>query len=122
LTAVLLPAVFALHLMFIVGLAFALAALTCFMRDLREIVNVFCVVAMYVTPAVYLPEWVPEPFRPFLYFNPFSYLTWVYQDTLFFGEIQHPWAWVILVGLALVSLCGGFRLFKRLGPYYGNVL
>jgi lipopolysaccharide transport system permease protein len=121
-TALLLPVVFALHVMLCVGIAFALSALTCFMRDLREMVNVFCVVAMYATPAVYLPEWVPSAFRPLLYLNPFSYLTWIYQDTLFFGKILHPWAWVVTFILALAALCGGYRLFKRLGPYYGNVL
>ena len=121
-TVLLLPAVLALHVTLALGLAFALASLTCFLRDLREIVNVFCVVAMYITPAVYLPEWVPELFRPLLYANPFSYLIWAYQDVLFFGSIQHPWAWVVLCALALIASCGGYRLFKRLGPYYGNVL
>jgi lipopolysaccharide transport system permease protein len=120
-TAVLLPVVIVLHVALAIGCSFALSALTCFMRDLREVVNVFCVVAMYITPAVYLPEWVPAVFRPLLYLNPFSYLTWVYQDTLFYG-IDHPWAWVVLTLLAVISVAGGYRLFKRLGPYYGNVL
>jgi lipopolysaccharide transport system permease protein len=122
LTALLLPLVILMQLALCLGLAFALAALTCFIRDLREVVGVFCLVAMYVTPAVYLPEWVPEAFRPLLYFNPFSYLTWVYQDTLFFGEIRHPEAWWTVAVMSVVSLSLGFRLFKKLKPFYGNVI
>jgi lipopolysaccharide transport system permease protein len=121
-TALLLPLVIILQVVFCLGIAFALAALTCFIRDLREVVGVFCLVAMYVTPAVYLPEWVPEIFRPLLYFNPFSYLTWVYHDMLFFGEIRHPEAWLTVAVMSVLSLSFGFRLFKKLKPYYGNVL
>ncbi len=122
LTTILLPLVLVMQVALSIGLAFMLAALTCFVRDLREFVGVFCMVAMYITPAVYLPEWVPIPFQPLLYMNPFSYLTWVYQDTLFFGAILHPWSWAILLVMSVLSLAGGYRLFKKLKPYYGNVL
>lgn len=122
LTTLLLPFVLLMQVALCVGLAFVLASLTCFMRDLREFVGLFCLIAMYITPAVYLPEWVPLAFQPLLYLNPFSYLTWVYQDTLFFGAINHPWSWLILLLMAVFSLAGGYRLFKKLKPYYGNVL
>lgn len=121
-TLVLLPAVLAMHFALAVGSAYILSSLTVFIRDLHEVMSVFCLVAMYITPAIYLPDWVPEPFRPFLYLNPFSYLIWVYQDTFFFGEIEHPEAWIVLAIISLGSLAGGFRLFKRLAPFFGNVL
>jgi lipopolysaccharide transport system permease protein len=121
-TTLLLPAVFAMHIALGVGLGFALSALSVFVRDLREIVSVFCVVAMYVTPAIYLPEWVPAKIRPILYLNPFSYVTWCYQDAIFFGAIKHPVAWVVFAALAFISLALGYRLFRELKPFYGNVL
>ncbi|HMM88264.1 ABC transporter permease [Bradyrhizobium sp.] len=118
----LLPAAFALHLSLALGLSFALAALTPFFRDLREIVTVFTSVVMYLMPTVYLPDWMPPVLRPIIYLNPFSYLIWVYQDVLFFGAIRHPFAWVVTVLLALLVLGIGYRAFERLKPYYGNVL
>ena len=121
-TLALVPAVLIMHASLAVGIGFILGSLTVFVRDLRELVNVFCLAAMYVTPAVYLPEWVPSAFRPLLYLNPFSYLVWVYQDTFFFGSIVHPEAWGVLACLSFASLVGGYRLFRRLKPYYGNVL
>jgi lipopolysaccharide transport system permease protein len=121
-TLVMLPLVFLMHAALSIGIAYALAALTVFVRDLREFVNVFCLIAMYITPAVYLEEWVPGPLQPLLYFNPFSYLIWVYQDTLFYGSFKHPFAWVVLACMAILSLAGGYRLFKKLKPFYGNVL
>ncbi len=121
-TALLLPIVLLMQVALCVGLAFTLAGLTCFVRDLREFVGLFCLIAMYITPAVYLPEWVPISFQALLYLNPFSYLTWVYQDALFFGAILHPWAWLVLLLMSAFSLSFGFRLFKKLKPHYGNVL
>jgi lipopolysaccharide transport system permease protein len=121
-TAILLLPLLALHAALATGLAFLLAAVTPFVRDVREGVNVLSQVAMYLTPAVYLPSWVPEPLRPLLYLNPFSYLTWAYQDALFFGAVVHPVAWIVLAGLALGALVGGHALFRRLRPFYGNVL
>jgi lipopolysaccharide transport system permease protein len=121
-TALLLPIVIVLQVALCMGLGFILAGLTCFIRDIREFVGLFCLIAMYITPAVYLPEWVPVAFQPLLYINPFSYLTWVYQDTLFFGEIRHPEAWVVLTVLAVLSLSFGYRLFVKLKPHYGDVI
>jgi lipopolysaccharide transport system permease protein len=121
-TVVLLPLVLVMHFALATGIAFALAGLTVFVRDIREFVNVFCLVAMYITPAVYVEQWVPDVFRPLLYFNPFSYLIWVYQDTLFYGEINHPEAWYVLAAMSFLVLAGGYRLFRRLKPFYGNVL
>jgi lipopolysaccharide transport system permease protein len=121
-TAVMLPFVLLMHATLSIGVGYLLASLTVFVRDLREIVSVFCLIAMYITPAVYVEDWVPAAFKPLLYCNPFSYLIWVYQDTLFYGEFRHPVAWFVLAALSLLSLIGGYRLFRRLKPFYGNVL
>lgn len=121
-TIVLLPFVLAMHFVFVLGLALLLAAVTVFLRDVKEFVNVFCVIAMYFTPAIYLPDWAPPLLKPVLYANPFSYMTWVYQDVVFFGEIRHPFAWVVSAILTVGSIYAGTFIFRRLKPFYGNVL
>lgn len=121
-TVVLLPIVLVVHFVFVWGLAIFLASITVFLRDVKEFVSVFCVVAMYFTPAIYLPDWAPDAVRPLLYLNPFSYITWVYQDVLFFGEIRHPVAWVVSLALALTTIFGGAYMFAKLKPFYGNAL
>jgi lipopolysaccharide transport system permease protein len=121
-TLFLLPAVLVVHAILAIGMSFALAAITPFFRDLREIVTVFTSIAMYLMPTVYLPDWMPSVLRPLIYSNPFSYVVWVYQDVLFFGEFRHPYAWVVFLLFALLSLGLGYRTFEKLKPYYGNAL
>jgi lipopolysaccharide transport system permease protein len=121
-TIILLPVVFAMHFVLAIGLSFALAAITPFFRDLREIVTVFTSIAMYMMPTVYLPDWMPRILRPVIYLNPFSYLVWVYQDVLFFGTVRHPYAWIVTMLFALLALGLGYRTFEKLKPYYGNAL
>ncbi|MTV15207.1 MULTISPECIES: ABC transporter permease [Bradyrhizobium] len=118
----LLPVVLVVHGILAIGLSFALSAITPFFRDLRDIVTVFTSIVMYLMPTVYLPDWMPSVLRPLIYSNPFSYVVWVYQDVLFFGTFKHPYAWVVTLLFALLSLGLGYRTFEKLKPYYGNAL
>ena len=118
----LLPAVMLLQFLTMIGMGSALAALTVYVRDLKEVVQVVGLAGAYVTPIFYLPEWVPPFFQPLLYLNPFSYLVWVYQDVLYFGRIEHPWAWAIFSVFAVASFALGARLFRKLQRSFGSVV
>lgn len=122
LLALLAPVTLGLHALLALGATMALSVLTPFLKDVREIVTVYSGISMYFTPAVYLPEWVPAALRPIIYLNPFSYVVWVYQDAFFFGEIAHPFAWIVLAILAFGAFFGGLFLMDRLKPYLGNVI
>jgi lipopolysaccharide transport system permease protein len=65
---------------------------------------------------------VPSVFKPLLYANPFSYMIWCYQDVLYFGRFAHPFAWIVFMAFSMLSLYVGYRVFKKLKPYFGNVL
>jgi lipopolysaccharide transport system permease protein len=122
LTALLLPVALLLQLAFLFGLGLALASLTSFIRDIKDVVILSSVAGVYLIPAFYLPQWVPQLFRPILYVNPLSYLIWVFQDCLYYGSLEHWWAWLVMSALALASMWGGFVLFRRLRPHIANVL
>ncbi|KQK29384.1 hypothetical protein ARD30_17505 [Bosea thiooxidans] len=120
--ALALPLVLGLHGLLCIGLTLLLSVTTPFLRDIREFVTIYMSVSMYFTPAIYLPDWVPAALRPLLYFNPFSYVVWVYQDTLFFGEIRHGFAWIMFAAMAIGAFLAGLTMFRRVKPYLGNVL
>lgn len=117
-----LPIVMGLHALLCVGLTLLLSVTTPFLRDIREFVTIYMAVSMYFTPAIYLPDWVPAMAKPLLYLNPFSYVVWVYQDTLFFGELRHPFAWLVFSAMAIGLFVAGLVVFRRVKPVLGNVL
>ena len=121
-TYLLLPVAAAFHLLAIIGIAFFLSAVTVFFRDTQDFVTVFASAGVYIVPIVYLPQWVPEIFRPLIFLNPFSYLIWMYQDVLYFGRILHPAAWVVSGLGGLLVFAFGYRVFRRLKPLFGNAL
>jgi lipopolysaccharide transport system permease protein len=99
-----------------------LAAIGPYFRDIKDFVQVFNSVAMFILPIPYLPQALPAIIRPILYINPFSYLIWCCQDVLFYGSFEHPYAWVALIIFSLVSFVFGYRVFRKLKTMFGNVL
>ncbi len=121
-TWLLLPALFFFQALAMIGVAYVLAAVAAYFRDVKDFVQVFCIAGMYLMPVAYLPEMVPRLFRPWLYLNPFSYLAWCYQDACYFGRFQHPWAWPVFVGGSLGMFYLGYRVFRKLKVCFGSVL
>jgi lipopolysaccharide transport system permease protein len=122
LSYLLLPLVLVLNVMFAIGLGWILSAVGVFVRDMKDIAVVLVTAGIYVLPVVYLPSWAPKMFQPFINFNPFSSFILVYQDTLYFGRFEHPYAWIFFSAMALICFVLGFRLFQSLKPYFGKVL
>lgn len=121
-TYLLLPIVLALHLLLVIGLGWLLASVSVFFRDMKDIVTVLTTAGVYVLPIVYLPQWVPDVFKPVIWLNPFSSVIWAYQDVLYFGRIEHPEAWGVFAAFAVLSFGFGWRVFRRLKPHFGGAL
>ncbi len=104
------------------GIAFFLSSLGAYVRDVREVLTVFCAANLFLQPILYAPSQLPHALANVLWLNPFSHFVWVYQDVFFFGTFAHPWSWVTVAVLSLLSLLWGYRLFRRLKHGFGDVL
>lgn len=121
-TFLLIPVLFLIYVLWVVGIGLILASLSVFVRDIREFIQLFTVAGIFLLPIVYLPSSVPAIFKPILYLNPFSYLIWCFQDVLYYGRIEHPVAWIVAIGGGLLLLGLGSRIFRALKPYFGDAL
>jgi lipopolysaccharide transport system permease protein len=110
----LLPLVFLFQILLMTGLAFSLATVGAYFRDLKDVAQLFSVCSIYLLPIFYLPTMVPDIFKPLIYLNPFSYMIWCYQDAIYFGRIAHPIAWVVFPLLSVTTFIVGYRLFRKL--------
>jgi lipopolysaccharide transport system permease protein len=121
-TYVLLPLVVALSISLMTGIGLMLAMATPFLRDIKDVIQVVTIIGVYVIPAFYLPQWVPDKLRFLIYLNPFSYVIWVYQDTLYFGRLAHPWSWLVFAVGGVAALTLGYRAFRSVKMFIADVL
>jgi lipopolysaccharide transport system permease protein len=122
LSYLLTPILVVFQLLAMMGVAFALSAISAYLRDTKDFVQLFSAMGVYLMPVVFLPDWVPAMIRPVLFANPFSYMVWCYQDALYFGRFEHPWAWPVFCIGSMFVFSAGYRLFRSLRPQFGNVL
>lgn len=118
----LLPIALILHVIFSMGMAFLLGAVTVFVRDLRDIIQVLLLVGMYSTPIFYPLNAIPQTFSAIFYLNPITYLILCFHDVFVFGHMAHPEAWGISLILSLATLVIGFKVFRALKNAFGNAL
>lgn len=117
-----LPLIVACQLMAMVGVAFLLSSGGVFLRDLRDIVTVFCTINLFAQPILYNPFSTPAWLKWLFMFNPFSYLVWCWQDALFNGGVEHTVAWFVFPLGSLLILAIGWVTFERTRHSFGDAL
>jgi len=111
----LLPAVVALHLPLVAGLALGLAALTAHFKDVRDILTNLLTLLFFATPIIYSLQAVPSHLLQMaLRANPLTPYTLAYQQTLFAGTVPAPWEWGEMAVVSLIGWAFGTWLFGRL--------
>lgn len=121
-TVALIPFLLFFQCLAMIGISYVLSSVGVFLRDLKDFVQVFCFAGVFLMPIFFLPSQVPSLFRPILYLNPFSYMIWCYQDAIFFGSFEHPWAWCVFMVASVVIFYIGYGIFYKLKHVFGNVL
>jgi len=121
----LLPVLFTLQMLMMVGVSYALSSVGVYFRDMREIVQVFLSAGIFLAPILYPPALIskiPPTFAMLLALNPFSHLVWCYQDVLYNGRVEHPLSWFVIIVLSPIVLYLGYRIFRKLKNMFGEVL
>jgi lipopolysaccharide transport system permease protein len=108
--------------MAMVGVAFLLSAVGVFLRDIRDVVQVFCAINLFAQPIFYNPHAIPAWLSRALAFNPFSHLVWCWQDALGNGAFVHGWAWALLPAESAAVLWLGWWSFQKLHHAFGDAL
>lgn len=111
-----------LQAMLLIGIGLFLSALTVFLRDIRDIVQVFASAGIFVTPILYAPAAVPAWFENVMFYNPFSYAVWCLQDIFYHQQITRVDAWVALTLASALALWLGSRFFNRTRQHFGDSL
>jgi ABC-type polysaccharide/polyol phosphate export permease len=119
-TAWWLPVLFAINLVFVLGLSYPLAALNLFFHDVRFLVGVALTLWFYLTPVIYPISVVPEKYQWVYDLNPMSLFINAYRRVLLQGTA--PELDRVLLGLliSVVTFLVGYYIFKKLEPHFAD--
>lgn len=117
-----LPLVILCHFLFSLGLAYFLAIIGVYFRDLIELVTIVLTVGMFITPILYLEGSIPYPFQILMQFNLAAHLIYMYRDILFYGHINHPISFVVFPLFTIIFFIFGSYSFGKIKHLFANVL
>jgi len=117
----LLPIPIISHLLLTGGLVYIIAAAGVFLRDIRNIIQLFLMIGLFVHPILYVPGMVPKWTAIAFQALPFSHVIWIYRDVVM-GRIEHPASWLIAPALGIACVMIGYRTFQFGRHMFGDAL
>jgi len=117
-----LPVLLIPQLLFTVGVAWFLAALGVYVRDLAQIIGLLLTLWFYVTPICYPESALPAAMLPVLTNNPIFMLVRAWRTVFLEGRPPDWNAVAILWVVGIVSAAGGYAWFHRLRKGFADVL
>jgi len=126
------PSVFSLQILyygaamfcFCLGISWLTSALTVFLRDVGQFVNVILQMAFWGTPIFWSLKMIPVEYQFYLKLNPVYYIVEGYRDSC----IYHTWFWehtaltAYFWAVTLLVMFVGAVIFKRMRPHFADVL
>jgi ABC-type polysaccharide/polyol phosphate export permease len=105
------PVVLALQIFFTLGVAFALATMTSFFRDIRHMLEIALSLTFWTTPILYQYDSVPELLRLPVLLSPLSPFVVAYQQIFFEGRQPDLPVWLAALSYSTGMFVLGASLF-----------
>lgn len=121
-TAIFTPLVLLPMVILTTGLAWILAALGVFLRDVGQTIGIVTTVLMFLSPVFYPVNAVPERFQAYIMANPLTFIIEQARDVLIWGHLPD---WLGLGVYTLVSLIialAGYGWFQKTRKGFADVL
>ena len=121
-TAVFTPLVLLPLVILTIGLAWMLASLGVFLRDVGQTIVIITTVLMFLSPVFYPVTAVPERFRPFIMANPLTFIIEQAREVLVWGHLP-DWTGLGLYTLAAMAVAwAGYAWFQKTRKGFADVL
>ncbi len=118
-----LPGAMLILLVFCLGMALILSAANVYMRDVQYLVNVLVMVWIWLTPIMYVRDFVDNHlFQQLLSLNPLTYFIEIFQDALYWMQIPSGWTLLTSISIALFTFLVGVLVYDRYSPDFAEVL
>lgn len=116
LTDVLVIPIVLCYAAFVMGISVALAALNVYFRDIGILWNALLPALFYITPIAYPADLIPDRLRWIVELNPLYHFITAFRTVLVEGAVPPGEAWLLLIGLAVLTSLLGSQLYRLLRP------
>ncbi len=121
-TAIFTPLVLLPLVILTLGLAWMLASLGAFLRDVGQTIGIITTVLMFLSPVFYPVTAVPEKFRPIIMANPLTFIIEEAREVLVWGHLP-AWFGLGLYTLAATAIAwAGYAWFQKTRKGFADVL
>ena len=121
-TAIFIPLVFLPLIILSLGIAWALASLGVFLRDVGQTVTLITTILMFLAPVFYPVNAVPEWFRPFIMANPVTFIIEQAREVVVWGHSPDLLGLGIYTLIATLVAWAGFAWFQKTRKGFADVL
>ncbi len=104
------------------GFAFLFAAVQVFVRDLSSALPQLLMLWMFSSPVFFARDALPERYRGWLDWNPFTYYTEFFRAALLGAGSFSLSSTLMALGVAVIVFTLGYAIFRRLNPYFEDFL
>jgi lipopolysaccharide transport system permease protein len=104
------------------GLAWLLASLGVYLRDVGQIISVVTMVLMYLSPVFYPVAAVPEKLRGIMSLNPLTYIVEDARNVMIFGKSLDWIHWGTWTAVSALIAWLGFAWFQKTRKGFADVL
>jgi lipopolysaccharide transport system permease protein len=121
-TVALLPLVYLPLVLLGLGLAFLLASLGVFFRDLAQITPLLAQLVMFLAPVCYPLSIVPPAFVDLVGWNPLTWFVNAFRDIVLEGRIPPAAEWLVQILLWLLFTLLGLAFFWRTRRMFADLM
>jgi lipopolysaccharide transport system permease protein len=111
---ILIVPIWALQMLFNMGIAWLLAALNVAVRDIQTIIPLLSLLLMFISPVAYTVDMIPAKLRFVMSFNPLYYFITSYQSVLVLKTVPSLINLLIMVIMSIAVFYLGYWVFSTM--------
>ena len=121
-TALLLPVVLLPFLLLTLGLAWCLASLGVFVRDVGQTISLITSVMLFMSPVFFPVQSLPPALQPWMHLNPLTFVIEQVREVVVWGRLP-DWQGLAVYSIASIATAWlGFAWFQKTRKGFADVL
>lgn len=109
-------------LLMTLGLAWLLASMGVYLRDVGQVIGVVTTLLMFLSPVFYPVEAVPENFQAIMHLNPLTYIIEDTRNVMIWGKSLDWFQWGFWTAISALIAWLGYAWFQKTRKGFADVL